>query len=300
MANSITSEITISTAVSVLTDLLAPMGNFTLNITNEIVGRQASVHVPIIRTDDVARAYAYSTGYNSNADTDVNSVEVSLLEHIKPFHLRDNDMNKSPLTIQSYAKQNAHEFGRYLLNLLYTKIDGSLESASGAGDGAIPFANQSDVNASSVALSNIQGIQDTLDSNGSPMDRHLVMSSSVNSALMPSSIETFGPGVLQQGRFGNLYGMATHLQTANNTAVGNVHTFGASSDAIIIANRIPDNSGTATLEEYTPFSVEGLGLQCAYRRYYDASKGEHFGAFTTIFGTEIAKGEHIATIARAS
>jgi hypothetical protein len=292
MANSITSEITISSAVSVLSDLLAPVSNFTMNITNEIVGRQATVKVPIVRTDDVARDYSYSTGYNTSADTAVTTVDVGLVERIKPFHLVDNDMNKSPLTLQSYARQNAHEFCRYLLQTLFDKIDASVT----AGD----ITGENSTDAGSVALTDIQGIQGALDTAGAPMDRHLVMNSSVNSALMPSSIETFGPAVLQGGRFGNLYGMSTHVTTVGNQAIGDVHTFGASSDAIVIANRLPEVSGTSTLEEYTPFTVDGVGLQCAYRRYYDASKGEHFGAFTAIFGCEVAKPEHIKVISRAS
>jgi len=292
MANSITSEITISSAVSVLSDLLAPVSNFTLNITNEIVGRQATVKVPIVRTDDVARDYSYSTGYNSSADTAVSTIDVGLVERIKPFHLVDNDMNKSPLALQSYAKQNAHEFGRYLLAVLFGKIDAAVTAGT--------ITNEASINAGSVALTDIQGIQSDLDGAGAPMDRHVVMSSSVNSALMPSSIETFGPNVLQGGRFGNLYGMQTHVTTVGGANVGDVHTFGGSSDAIVIANRLPEVSGTATLEEYSPFTVEGVGLQCAYRRYYDAAKGEHFGAFTTIFGCEVAKGEHLSVISRAS
>ena len=295
MANSISSEITISSAVSVLTDLLAPVSDFTLNITNEIVGRQATVKVPIVRTSSVARDYAYGTGYNTTADNDVNAVAVDLVERIKPFHLVDNDMNKSPLTIQSYAKQNAHEFGRYLLSIVFGAIQADLDETTPT------ITADTAVNAGSVALSNIQAMQASLDDAGAPMDRHLVMNSSVNSALMPSSIETFGPGVLQGGRFGNLYGMSTHVTSVTGgSAVGDVHTFAGSSDALVIANRIPEVSGTSTLEEYTPFTVEGIGLQCAYRRYYDAAKGEHFGAFTTIFGCSLAKPEHLAVLTKAS
>jgi hypothetical protein len=292
MANSISSEITISSAVSVLSDLLAPISNFTLNITNEVVGRNAVAKVPVVRTDDGARDYSYATGYNQDADSSVSTVSVDLVERIKPFHLVDNDMNKSPLSLQSYAKQNAHEFGRYILQVLFDKLDAAVT--------ATDISNTSSVNAGSVALTDIQGIQSDLDTGGAPMDRHLVMNSAVNSALMPSSIETYGPAVLQGGRFGNLYGMSTHVTTCGNQAAGDVHTFGASSDAIVIANRMPDVSGSATLEEYTPFTIDGIGLQCAYRRYYDAAKGEHFGAFTSIFGCSVAKGEHISAITRAS
>jgi hypothetical protein len=295
MANSITSDITISTAITVLEELLAPLGAFTANITNEIQPRrQDSVNVPIVKKGSSARDYAYGTGYNTSADTDVSVVNVPLVERIKPFHLADVDMNKSPLTIASYAKANAHEFGRYILQTVFDMIDTDLASNSPT------VTNVASVNASDVALTNIQNIQDDLDQNGAPFDRHVVMNASVNSALMPSSIETFGPNVLQGGRFGNLYGMSTHVSTVTAGGIDEVHTLGCSSDAIIIANRMPDVSGQATLEEYTPFTIDGLGLQCAYRRYFEPSKGESFGAFTTIFGAAIAKPTHMSVITRAS
>jgi hypothetical protein len=37
-------------------------------------------------------------------------------------------------------------------------------------------------------------------------------------------------------------------------------------------------------------------LQCAYRRFYDASKGIHYGAFTTMFGLALAKPSQIAVL----
>jgi len=61
---------------------------------------------------------------------------------------------------------------------------------------------------------------------------------------------------------------------------------------------MPDTSGTATLEEFTPFTIDGLGLQCAYRRFYDASKGIHYGAFTTMYGVAVAKGTQVAVLAQ--
>lgn len=288
MANSITSELTISTAVSVLGDLLAPLNAFTKNISSEVVGRQAKIKVPVIDTDDVARPYDYAKGYNVDADTSVTLVDVDINEQIKPFHLLDNDMNKSPLTLQSYAKQNAHEFGRYLMNLVYTAIDAS----SGVGT-----ANK---NAGSVAIADIKSMAGNLDSAGAPFDRHLVLSTSANTNLLPSTIETFGNGALEGGRFNQLYGMQAHVCSAHNTAVGKVHSFACSSDAIVVVNRMPDVSGSATLEEYTPFTIDGVGIQCAYRRYYDASKGDHFGAFTANFGVALVKEDNISVLKRAS
>jgi len=291
MANSVTSELTISTAVSVLGELLAPMNAFTKNITSEVVGRQASVKVPVIDTDDTARPYAYATGYNQSAETDVSLVQVDIAEHIKPFHLLDNDMNKSPITLQSYAKQNAHEFGRYLMNLVYGVIDAEVASSAVSSTGK---------NVASVAISDIKNLAGNLDGAGAPFDRHLILSTSANTNLLPSTIETLGASPVQGGRFGQLYGMQTHVCSANNTAVGKVHSFACSSDAIVIVNRQPDVSGGATLEEYTPFTIDGLGIQCAYRRYYDASKGDHFGAFTTNFGVKVIKPTNIDTIKRSS
>jgi len=193
MANSITSELTISTAVSVLGDLLAPLNAFTKNISGEVVGRQATIKVPVIDTDDVARPYDSTKGYNVDADSSVTLVNVDINEQIKPFHLLDNDMNKSPLTLQSYAKQNAHEFGRYLMNLVYTAIDAGTSVSS---------ANK---NAGSVAIADIKSMAGNLDSAGAPFDRHLVLSTSANTNLLPSTIETFGNSALEGGRFNQLY-----------------------------------------------------------------------------------------------
>ena len=177
------------------------------------------------------------------------------------------------------------------MQIIFDQVDASIT----AGD-----VTEVSKNASSVALADIQGLQSTLDSNGAPFDRYVLMNSDVNSALMPSSIETFGPSVLQGGRFGRLYGMDTYVTTVRDTTIGKPHTFAGSSDSIIVANRMPDVSGQATLEEYTPFTVDGVGIQCAYRRYFEPSKGESFGAFTTIMGAAVAKPEHLVAITKAS
>ena len=287
MANSITSDLTIATAVSTLGDLLAPISNFTLNINNEVVGRSETVQVPVISTDDEARDYSASSGYNTNADTSVSKIPVSVVERIKPFHLSDNEMNKSPLTLQSYVKQNAHEFGRYLLRTIFDAVDASAGSSATAK------------NMAQVQISDIKNLAEKLDSEGAPTDRHLLLAATVNSGLMPTSIETFGANVLEGGRFTTLYGMNVYPQSAFNPASGKIHSFGASADAIVIVNRLPDTQGAATLEEYTSFTIEGVGIQCAYRRYFDASKGEHFAAFTSNFGVGVAKPDHIASLKRS-
>ena len=287
MANSITSDLTIATAVSTLGDLLAPISNFTLNINNEVVGRSETVQVPVISTDDEARDYSASSGYNTNADTSVSKIPVSVVERIKTFHLSDNEMKKSPLTLQSYVKQNAHEFGRYLLRTIFDAVDASAGSSATAK------------NMAQVSINDIKNLAEKLDSQGAPTDRHLLLAATVNSGLMPTSIETFGANVLEGGRFTTLYGMNVYPQSAFNPASGKIHSFGASADAIVIVNRLPDTQGAATLEEYTSFTIEGVGIQCAYRRYFDASKGEHFAAFTSNFGVGVAKPDHIASLKRS-
>ena len=292
MANSISSELTISTAVSVLGDLLAPLNAFTKNISSEVVGRQAKIKVPVISTSDQARDFIASgtgAGYGVNAESAVDLVDVDIVERIKPFHLLDNHMNQSPLTLQSYAKQNAHEFGRYLLNILYTALD----TEAGTANSTIGKATKA---SGSVAVADIKGIASNLDSAGAPMDRHLVLSAGANTQLLPSTIETFGASTLEGGRFNQLYGMQTYVSSAHNSGSAKVHSFGCSSDAIVVVNRMPDVSGGATLEEYTPFTIDGIGIQCAYRRYYDASMGDHFGAFTANFGLALVKPNNISVL----
>jgi len=293
MANNISSEITISTAVSVLQNMLAPLNELTLDISNDVVGRAATVKVPVVNTDDTARDYASATGYTGDSDSDVTTVSVSVEERIKPFHLNDNHLNKSPLSLQNYASQNANEFGRYLIKLLYTSVD----SAVTAGD--IPAGNVTSVANTSVAISDIQGLHGTLDDNGASMNRHLLLGAQASNNLLPNSIETFGNSVLESGRFNQLFGMKTSVTNAHGTlATGDPHSIACSSDAIVVVNRMPDTSGSATLEEFTPFTIDGLGLQCAYRRFYDASKGIHYGAFTTMYGVAVAKGTQVAVLAQ--
>lgn len=293
MANSISSDITISSAISVLQNMLAPLSQFTMDITSDVVGRQASVKVPIVGTDDVARPYDSTKGYTADADTDLDTVTVSISEHIKPFHLNDNDLNKSPLSLQNYAMQNANEFGRYLMKLLYSKVT----TATGGTPPPIPAGNQITADADAVSVANIKSAHAILDSAGANMNRHMILGASASNNLLPSTIETFGNSVVESGRFNQLFGMSTSTSNAHGAlASGDVHTICAPSDAIVIVNRLPEVSGKATLEEFTSFTIDGLGLQCAYRRFYDASKGIHYGAFTTMFGCEVAKGSQIAII----
>ena len=290
-----TSDLVISSAVSELSNMLAPLSAFSSNITNEVVGRHANVKVPVLSTDDTARVYASDTGYTASSDTALTTITVALNEQIKPFHLNDNDLNKSPLSLQAYARQNANEFGRHLMNLCYDAI--------GAGSG---FANEAVVEADSVAISDIATMHAKLDEKGAPMDRHLVLAGGASNNLLPNTIETFGNNVLESGRFQNLYGMQCHVTNAHDALKDGAgvsqavpHSFACSSDSIVYVSRMPEVSGTQTLEEYTPFTIDGLGIQCAYRRFYDASKGIHYGAFTAMFGVALVKPIHIAVLNQA-
>ena len=185
MANSITSEITISTAISTLQNMLAPLSQFSLDITSDVVGRQAVVKVPVINTDDTARVYDSVNGYNLSADTDVSTVNVAVDEHIKPFHLNDNDMNKSPLSLQNYVAQNANEFGRYLMKLVYDKID------AGVTANTIPAGNRITADVDAVSVANIKSVAGLLDQAGANSSRHILLGGQASNNLLPSSIETF-------------------------------------------------------------------------------------------------------------
>ena len=119
MANDITSELTIATAVSVLGDLLSDLNAYTLNVANETSGRAETISVPVVDTDDVARDWDATNGYTGSSDTSVSTLDVLVKERVKTFHLSDNAYNKSPMTLQNYVAQNANEFGRYLQNLVF-------------------------------------------------------------------------------------------------------------------------------------------------------------------------------------
>lgn len=291
MANSITSDLTISTAVSKLGDLLAPIGNFTLNVSTDSAERGATIKVPVVDTDDVARDYAGS--YVTNSNSSVSTANVAVTEAIKPFKLSDQSFNQSPLTLANYIEQNAHEFGRYLLNKIFTQLDADL--------GNISNKNSSSINADAVSLANIKGMAGDLDAAGAPSNRHLVLAADSSNALMPSTIETFGRDILESGRFQSLYGLNVHPSTAFNTGAATekkVHTFAASSNALVIVNRLPVVQAESSLLEYTTFNVDPINLQVAYRRWYDANTGIHYGAFTTMYGVAVAVPEHLSVITK--
>lgn len=278
MANSISSELTIATAVEALSNMLAPIGAFTLNAANEMSQRAATIQVPVVSSGSSARLFSSATGYTATSDSTADKVAVSLGEHIKPFHLSDNELNKSPLTLQSYIRANANEFGRHLLRQIFDAIDGG-----SIGGGITQVAK------SGVSLTDVQGLVGALDGAAANLDRSLIINAAAHSALLPADTTIYGADVIRSGRLGQLYGMDVYPTTVGNTATNKVHTFAVPNDAIVIANRIPDVQGANTLEEYTTFEVEGLGLTCAYRRFYDARNGEHYGAFTTLFGVGIAQ-----------
>ena len=276
MANSISSDLTIATAVEALSNMLAPIGAFTLNAANEAAQRASTIKVPVVSVDDSARVFDSNTGYTATSDSSASTVNVVVNEEIKPFHLSDNELNKSPLTLQSYVRANANEFGRHLLRKIFDAVDGS---------SAVLTAKAK----ASVALGDVQGLVGGLDGAAANLERSLIINAAAHSALLPADTTIYGADVVRSGRIGQLYGMDVYPTTVGNVAATKAHTFAVPNDAIVIANRIPDVQGANTLEEFTPFEVEGLGLTCAYRRFYDARNGEHYGAFTTMFGVGIAQ-----------
>jgi len=185
---------------------------------------------------------------------------------------------------------------------LYTAIDTKLLASGGTATdkGSIPFANQITVDDDAVAVANIKALAGKLDQAGAPMNRQLLLGGQAVNNLLPSTIETFGNSVVESGRFNQLYGMEISQTNAHGTlSAGDIHSFACPSDAIVLVNRMPDTSGSATLEEYTPFTIDGVGIQCAYRRYYDASNGTHYGAFTTMFGCQVAKGSQVMVLTQS-
>jgi len=286
MANDIASELTISTAVATLGDLLSDMSAYTLNVAPDVIGKAGTIQVPVVDTDDVARDWSASTGYTGNSDSSVAGLDVVVAERIKPFKISDTAYNTSPLTLQSYVQQNANEFGRYLQNLVFKALD---------ADSNITKTAKAET---SVALSDVKTLASGLDTAGAPMDRHLVISPSSHTNLLPASAETFGQNVIEGGRFSSLYGLQIHPSTGQVSGSGKVHSFACAKNAIVVVNRRPDIQATSNLEEYTPFEVEGLGLQCAFRRFYEASTGIHYGAFTTMFGVGVAVPSQVKALKR--
>ena len=285
MANDIASELTISTAVATLGDLLSDMSAYTLNVAPDVIGKAGTIQVPVVDTDDSARDWSASTGYTGNSDSSVAGLDVAVAERIKPFKISDTAYNTSPLTLQSYVEQNANEFGRYLQSLVYSALDASSATKTAKAE-------------ASVALADVKNLASALDSAGAPMDRHLVIHPSAHTQLLPNSAETFGQNVIEGGRFSSLYGLKMHPSTGSISGSGKVHSFACAKNAIVVVNRRPEIQATSNLEEYTPFEIEGLGLQCAFRRFYEASTGIHYGAFTTMFGVGVAVPSQVKCLRR--
>ena len=123
MANSIaSSDIIISSAIEVLDDLLAPIGNFTTNVANEYAGRGTTIKVPLVDSKDVARVFASTgnnAGYEATSESNVTTVDIAVNEILKPFRLSDNELYRSPVNLSNYIASNANAFG--LFNLLHNK-----------------------------------------------------------------------------------------------------------------------------------------------------------------------------------
>ena len=83
------------------------------------------------------------------------------------------------------------------MNIVYTALDAEVATSGTA------IGSQAK-NAGSVAIADIKTMAGNLDSAGAPLDRHLVLSTSANTNLLPSTIETFGNGALEGGRFNQL------------------------------------------------------------------------------------------------
>jgi hypothetical protein len=276
MANDLSSTLTISTAVATLGDLLSDMSAYTLNVSTDSVDKASTINVPVIDTDDVARDWDATNGYTANSDSAVTSLSVSVAERIKVFKISDSAYNTSPLTLQSYVQQNANEFGRYLQNIVFKEIDANSSVTKTA------------LAESSLTLAKVKDLASALDSAGGSLDRHLIISPSAHTSLLPATAETFGQNVIEQGRFSSLYGLNMHPSTGQTSGTGKTHSFACSKNSIVVVNRLPSIQSTSNLEEYTPFEIEGLGIQCAFRRFYDVTTGIHYGAFTTMFGCGIA------------
>lgn len=295
-SNSITDgELIVSSAVSVLNDLLAPLGNFSINFGNEATSRGAVVRVPLIDTHDSARVFSAtgnSAGYENASDSAVSTIDLTLEEIIKPFRLSDNELYKSPVNLSNYIGANANAFGAFILG----KVKTAVENTGGNSPSASATSN-----ANAVSLANIGALVKKLDQSGVPVsDRHLVLSSTAHHALLPSTQDTYGTNaqVMQSGRVGQLYGLNVHPTSVleQGATANKCVAFATGKSGLAIANRLPETQGREALVAYEPFTIPELGLQCIYRSHYNTATGELFGAFSTLFSASVADPDSIAWI----
>jgi hypothetical protein len=279
MANSIAdSEVVISSAVEVLDDLLAPIGNFALNVANDYSGRGSVVKVPLVDSSDTARVFNGS--YESSADSSVNTVDITIEEIIKPFKLGNNELYKSPVNLSNYVQSNANAFGLFIMQKVKTAVE------TGGGSNGTKSA-------SGFGLDDIKKMVKHLDSSGVPVnDRHLVISSVAHSNILPDSQDTYGTNaqVMQTGRVGQIYGLQVHPTSTfeNSNGTNKCVAFASSRNGLAIVNRLPETQGISSLVKYETFTIPNLGLNCIYQEHLNTSSGELYGCFRTLFGAKKA------------
>jgi hypothetical protein len=274
-------QLTVSTAVSVLNDSLAPLGNFTLNVANEYDGRGSTIKVPVVDIDDTARVYNGS--YESNAASDISTASVVVEELIKPFNLSDNALYKSPMNLRNYIETNANEFARLILDKVKTAVEGGTATNAKAG--------------ASFDLATVKGLSAALDSSGaSVMDRHLWINASAHSNLLPTTFSDWSDKEpVSSGRFGNLYGASVHPSSVlAATGTGKAVAVMATKGGIVCVNRLPETQGRDTLQAFEAFELPDLGINVIYREHYSASSGTLYGCFSTLFGAALANPKAVA------
>lgn len=286
MANNISdSEVVISSAIEVLDDLLAPLGNFSLNVANEYAGRGAVVRVPLIDSNDPARVYAGSYENNSASSTD--TIDIQIDEVIKPFRLSDNELYKSPTNLANYIQANANAFGLFIMQQVKSAVEAGTATATKT--------------AGSLDLATIKSLVKHLDSSGTPInDRHLVVSSTGHHKLLPDTQEVYGSGagVMQSGRINQLYGLNVHPTSTleNGGSAGKCVAFASGKNGLAIVNRLPETQGQETLQKYETFTIPQLGLNVAYREHFNTASGTLYGCFSTLFGCKIGDVNSLAWV----
>lgn len=291
MANSIdSSEVIISSAIEVLDDMLAPLGNFSINVANEYAGRGTTIKVPLVDSKDGARVFSATggnAGYEATSESDVSTKDITVNEIIKPFRLSDNELYKSPVNLSNYIASNANAFGLFIMNQVKSAIEGGTADATkGAGV---------------MDLATVKALVKKLDASGIPVnDRHLVLSHVAHHKLLPDNQDVYGTNasVMQSGRVGQLYGLQVHPTSILETGTGSKKctAFASGKNGIAIVNRIPETQGQETLQKYETFTIPTLGMNVAYREHFNTATGTLHGCFSTLFGATIGDPNAIAWV----
>lgn len=275
MGNSIITEIVGSQILERMTSQLASWSAFSTDCgdgTNEDGGTVvvAGVNAP------ATGGQTFGGSYATNSVSDVDKVSVTLNHYYTSFYLTDKEFNSSSANrLANLVGTKANAFGGFL-----TKELSKIVTTANYGAGAVK------TNAS-YDIATIKALKSALDTKGAPLeDRALVLDSAVLGNVLPSTIETLGNEVLQEGTVRRIYGADVYATNSlDDTAKCNA--FLAHKSAIAIASRRPRVQDSSSLIDVANFEIPNLGLDVQYKSFMDNLTNKHYGIIECLAGVAV-------------